>query len=177
MPDPDSPEFRAAVEGSALPGSEGVAMGEGSWASVGDATSAEVLARRVAAEMGTDPGDAEVDRSSSSETVDLRGSGARDEVLEVLRQHGIDPDRENQRIDASSVEGLQEAVFKVLGAAGVQLPGTPGDPGTTIAAGPGGMRVRSSADPLAQVEHLAAKRDAGEITEAEFEAQKRQILG
>ena len=48
MPDPDSPEFRAAVEGSALPGSEGVAMGEGSWASVGDATSAEELARRVA---------------------------------------------------------------------------------------------------------------------------------
>jgi hypothetical protein len=32
-------------------------------------------------------------------------------------------------------------------------------------------------DPLAQIEHLAAKRDAGEITEAEFEAQKKRLLG
>ena len=27
------------------------------------------------------------------------------------------------------------------------------------------------------IEHLAAKRDSGEITEAEFEAQKRRLLG
>jgi hypothetical protein len=39
------------------------------------------------------------------------------------------------------------------------------------------MRIRSSADPLTQVEHLVKQRDAGKITAAEFEAQKRQILG
>jgi hypothetical protein len=177
MPDPESPEFQATVEGSTLPGSQGVAAGEGSWSSVGDATSAEELGKRVAAQMGIDPGSVEVDRSSSSQTVDLRGTGAREELLEVLKQHGIDPDKQGQQVDASTVPGLQEAIFKVLGAAGVQIPGMADGPGTTIAAGPGGMRIRSSADPLAQVEHLAKQRDAGTITAAEFEAQKRQILG
>ena len=29
---------------------------------------------------------------------------------------------------------------------------------------------------MAQIEYLATKRDAGEITDAEFEAQKRKLL-
>jgi len=176
MPDPDSAEFDQAVQGSRLPGSEMQASGEMSWSSVGDAASAEELGKRVATQMGFDPASVQVEQGAS-QTVDLRGTGAREELLEVLRQHGIDPDKEGQQIDASTQPGLQEAIFKVLGAAGVQIPGMADGPGTSVAAGPGGMRVRSSADPLAQVEHLAAKRDAGEITEAEFEAQKKSILG
>jgi len=177
MPDPESPEFQSAVEGSALPGSEGAAIGQGAWASVGDASSAEELGKRVAAQMGMDPEGVTVDQTSTSQTIDLRGSGAREELLEVLRQHGIDPDKKGQQIDASTMPGLQEAVFKILRGAGVQIPGMADGPGTTVAAGPGGMRISTSEDPLAQVEHLAKKRDAGEITEAEFEASKKQILG
>ena len=176
MPDPESAEFEQAVEGSKLPGSEMSGSGEVPWSSVGDATSAEELGKRVAAQMGFDPGEVQVEQGAS-QTVDLRGTGAREELLEVLRQHGIDPDKKGQQIDASTMPGLQDAIFKVLGAAGIQIPGMADGPGTTVAAGPGGMRVASSADPVAQVEHLAAKRDAGEITEAEFLAQKKQILG
>jgi hypothetical protein len=176
MPDPDSPEFRQTVQGSALPGSEMPGSGEMSWSSVGDAASAEELGKRVAAQMGFDPDSVQVDQSTS-QTVDLRGTGAKEELLEVLRQHGIDPDQKGQRLDASTMPGLQEAIFKILRAGGVKIPGMADGPGTTASAGAGGMTVRSSADPVAQVEHLAAKRDAGEITEAEFEAQKRLILG
>jgi hypothetical protein len=177
MPDPESAEFQAAVAGSALPGSEGATATPGDWRSVGDAASAEELGKRAAAQLGMDPASVEVDQAATEQTIDLRGTGAREEVLEVLRRHGIDPDRKGQQIDAGKVPGLQEAVFKVLRAAGVQVPGMADGPGTTIAAGPGGMRISSSVDPLAQVEHLAKKRDAGEITEAEFEAQKKQLLG
>jgi hypothetical protein len=51
----------------------------------------------------------------------------------------------------------------------------------------GGMRIPNAGgfgggisgpeqDPLAVVEQLAKQRDAGEITEAQFEAQKRRLL-
>jgi hypothetical protein len=85
MPDPGSPEFEAMVEGSAIPDSQSVSMGEEGW---------------------TDPG--------SSQTLDLRGTGKRDQVKEVLREHGIDPEKKGQTIDASQVPGLREALLKAL---------------------------------------------------------------
>ena len=174
MPDSGTAEFQGMVEGSTLPGSELPGGADASWSSVGDATSAEELGRQVAARMGLDPDSVEVDQSST-QTVDLRGTDAREEIIEALRQHGIDPDQKGQEIDASNVPGLQEAIFKALGDAGVQIPGmTDAASAKTLE---GGMRVSSTADPVAQIEHLAAKKQSGEITEAEFEAQKRQILG
>ena len=85
MPDPGSPEFEAMVQGSAIPDSQSVSMGEEGW---------------------TDPG--------SSQTLDLRGTGKRDQVKEVLREHGIDPEKKGQTIDASQVPGLREALLKAL---------------------------------------------------------------
>jgi hypothetical protein len=144
MPKPGTPEFEAAVAGTAIPDSQSVDMGESGWIS----------------------GDAAVQQSS--QTIDLRGTGAREDIEKVLREHGIDPDKEGQQIDASSVPGLQEAIFGALGEAGVQIPG---------AGGFGGGVSPPPQDPLAQIEHLAAKKEAGEITEAEFEAQKKRLLG
>lgn len=88
MPDPGSREFEEAVAGSALPESDAgrtVEMGEAGW---------------------TDPG--------SAQTIDLRGSGQREEVNQVLREHGIDPDKKGQTIDASKVPGLRGALLNVL---------------------------------------------------------------
>jgi hypothetical protein len=85
IPQPGTPEFDAAVEGSALPDSRSVSMGEEGW---------------------TEPG--------SSQTIDLQGSGKRDEVKEVLREHGIDPEQKGQTIDASKVPGLREALLRVI---------------------------------------------------------------
>ena len=63
-PEPGTPEFEAVVAGTAIPDSQSVSMGEPGW---------------------TEPG--------SSQTVDLRGNDKREEIQEVLLEHGIDPDQ------------------------------------------------------------------------------------
>lgn len=164
-PEPGTPEFEAAVAGSAIPDSQSVSMGEPGWtsSSMPDASAAANALR----ELGIDPNDAE-QVNHTNQTVDLRGTGAREKIEGILREKGIDPNAEGQTIDASTVPGLQEAIFGALGEAGIQIPG---------AGGFGGGVSPPQVDPLAQVEHLARERDAGRITEAEFEAQKRKLLG
>jgi hypothetical protein len=85
MPEPGTPEFDSAVEGTAIRDAQSVSMGEPGW---------------------TKPG--------SPQTVDLRGTDKREELQEVLRQHGIDPDQKGQTIDASKVPGLRKALLGVL---------------------------------------------------------------
>jgi hypothetical protein len=85
MPEPGTPEFEATVAGSAIPDSQSVSMGEPGW---------------------TQPG--------GSQTLDLRGTGKREEIQEVLREHGIDPDQKGQTIDASKVPGLRTALIKAI---------------------------------------------------------------
>ena len=85
MPEPGTPEFERAVEGTAIPDAQSVSMGEPGW---------------------TQPG--------SSETLDLRGTGKREQIQQVLREHGIDPDEKGQTIDASQVPGLRSALLKAL---------------------------------------------------------------
>jgi hypothetical protein len=84
MPEPGSPEFEAMVAGSALPDSQSVSLGESGWT------------------------------STSRQSIDLRGSGARRDVERVLREHGIDPEKKGQVIDASEVPGLRQALLRVL---------------------------------------------------------------
>jgi hypothetical protein len=143
IPEPGTPEFEAAVQGSALPDSQSVSMGESGW---------------------TAP-DAKVE--TSSQTIDLRETGAREEIEEALRESGIDPDKKGQTIDASSVPGLQE---KITGILGRMMP-------VPNAGGFGGGIAPPKQDPLDQLAHLDQQRDAGKITDAEFEAQKRKLLG
>ncbi|HEY7267299.1 MAG TPA: hypothetical protein VH501_06360 [Solirubrobacterales bacterium] len=85
MPEPGTAEFEKAVAGTAIRDSQSVSMGEPGW---------------------TQPG--------GSQTIDLRGSGKREEIQRVLREHGIDPDKEGQTIDASQVPGLREALLSAL---------------------------------------------------------------
>ena len=138
IPEPGSPEFEEAVQGSALPDPQSISMGEPGWAKPG-----------------------------TSQTIDLRGTDARKKIEAALRESGIDPDKQGQTIDASSVPGLQEKIAGILG----QVMPIPN------AGGFGGGISAPKRDPLAVVEELARKRDAGEISEAEFEAQKRRLLG
>jgi hypothetical protein len=140
IPEPGTPEFDAAVQGTALPDSKSVSMGEAGWAN----TQVE----------------------QSSQTIDMRGTGAREEIEQALRESGIDPDKKGQTIDASSVPGLQE---KITGILGRMMP-------VPNAGGFGGGVSPPKQDPLDQIAHLDQQRDAGEITDAEFEAQKRKLL-
>ena len=145
MPKPGTPEFEAAVQGSAIPDSQSVSTGEAGWISTADAP---------------------VEQTGQS--IDLQGTGKQGDVEDVLRDHGIDPDQKGQRIDASKVPGLKDALLSVLTSGGTRIPN---------AGGFGGGISAPKQDPHAVVEQLAEKRDAGEITEAEFEAQKKQVLG
>lgn len=154
IPEPGTPEFEAAVAGSALPDAQGVSMGEPGW-----------TAPKAAA--GTVP---------PQQTIDLHDSGAREQVLDLLRQNGIDPDKPDQQIDASQVPGLGQAIMGILSQHGVSLGG--GGAQIPMAGGATGWVTNDAAgDPLAMVEHLARQRDAGKITGAEFEAQKKRLLG
>jgi hypothetical protein len=109
---------------------------------------------------------AQVERTS--ETIDLRGTDTAEQLRETLKAHGIDPDKQQgQTIDASKVPGLRDSIGSILG----QMMNLPN------AGGFGGGISPPKQDPVAVVEELARKRDAGEITEAEFQAQKRQALG
>jgi hypothetical protein len=85
MPEPGTPEFEAVVAGTAIPDAQSVSMGENGWAEAG-----------------------------GSQSIDLRGTGKREEIEGVLREHGIDPEKKGQTIDASRVPGLREALLKVL---------------------------------------------------------------
>jgi hypothetical protein len=143
IPEPGTPEFEAAVQGSALPDGKSVSMGETGW---------------------TSP-DSEVE--TPSQTIDLRGTGAREQIEEALRESGIDPDKQGQTIDASSVPGLQEKIAGILGKV-MPIPN---------AGGFGGGISPPKQDPLDQLAHLDKQRDEGKITDAEFEAQKRKLLG
>jgi hypothetical protein len=144
IPEPGTPEFEQAVQGSALPDAQSVSMGQPGW---------------------TDPGGAQVE--TSSETIDLRGTGAREQIEQALRESGIDPDKEGQTINAAEVPGLQEKIAGILGKV-MPIPN---------AGGFGGGISPPKQDPLDQVAYLDQQRDAGKITDAEFEAQKRRILG
>ena len=143
IPEPGTPEFEAAVQGTALPDSKSVSMGQEGWMSP----------------------DSKVEQSS--QTIDLRGTGAREEIEQALRESGIDPDKKGQTIDASSVPGLQE---KISGILGKMMP-------VPNAGGFGGGISAPKQDPLDQIAHLDEQRDAGKITDAEFEAQKKRLLG
>ena len=158
IPQPGTAEFDAAVQGSALPDSQSVSMGQPGWTNPSSAD-------RALEQLGIDPGEAQAE--GSSETIDLRGTDAREQIVRALRESGIDPDKKGQTIDASSVPGLQEKIFSILG----QVMRVPN------AGGFGGGISAPRQDPLDQVAHLAKQRDAGQITEAEFEAQKRKLLG
>ena len=138
IPQPGSPEFDAAVQGSALPDSKSVSMGEAGWT-----------------------------KPDSAQTIDLRGTGARQEIEQALRESGIDPNQKGQTINAANVPGLQKKIAGILG----QMMNVPN------AGGFGGGISPPKQDPLDQIAHLDEQRDAGKITDAEFEAQKRKILG
>lgn len=57
-----------------------------------------------------------------NQVIDLQGSGLREEILDAMRQHGIDPEAaEGSQIDAADVPGLQEQIMQALKNAGVDV--------------------------------------------------------
>jgi hypothetical protein len=108
MPDPESPEFQRIVESTALPDSTGTAgVAPGEWKSTADIPDV------------TDVPDV------PPEAKDLRATEASEEVRDLLRRFGIDPEQPNQEIDSAKASALREEIAALLERHGAD----PGDAG------------------------------------------------
>jgi hypothetical protein len=64
------------------------------------------------------------------QVIDARGSGLRDEIFEIMKQHGIDPQSgATHDFDASKMPEMQAQIMAALGQHGIQFPGQQGTPG------------------------------------------------
>lgn len=62
-------------------------------------------------------------QQDASQTIDLRGTGLREEILGIMAQHGIDP-ASGQQIDASSMPEMQQQILDSLGRFGIDASGS-----------------------------------------------------
>jgi hypothetical protein len=116
--------------------------------------------------------------TQSSTTLDATGAmGLRDDMFEILRRHGIDPESgQSVSIDASSMPGLAAEIQQALSAHRIQIPQASWTPQGTegimqMGAPPAGADTE---DRLRQLTELLR---SGLITQAEFEQKRAQIIG
>jgi hypothetical protein len=116
--------------------------------------------------------------TQSSQTIDATGAmGLRDDMFEILRRHGIDPESgQAVSIDASSMPGMAEEIQKALSTHGIQIPQANWAPQGTdgimqMAVPPAGADTE---DRLRQLTQLL---QSGLITQEEFEQQRSRIIG
>lgn len=122
-------------------------------------------------EQATKSGGAEVTPElSSTHALDLRGQEElRDAVLATLRRHGVDAEQ-GQQVQVTDPH-LQQEVFKTLSEHGVDVTAVAGAVASDPAVPMGGE------DTVGRLERLQRLREQGTLTDAEFEQQKREILG
>jgi hypothetical protein len=101
-----------------------------------------------------------------SRTIDATGMGdLRGEILDTLKEHGIEPGTP-QVIDASSVPGLSEEIMGALGQAGVCQQAF----GAMAGAQP------EHDDPVEQLAKLAELHEKGVLSDYEFAVAKQKLL-
>ena len=104
--------------------------------------------------------------------MNLQGQGdeLRNAILETLREHGVDAHKGDQ-VNVTD-PALQQAIFQTLSQHGVDVSQMGGG------AAPGGSPgLASGGDSIGQLERLQKLREEGALTEAEFEQQKKKLLG
>ena len=116
--------------------------------------------------------------TQSSQTIDATGAmGLREDMFEILRRHGIDPESgQAVSIDASSMPGMADEIQKALSIHGIQIPQANWAPQGTdgimqMAVPPAGADTE---DRLRQLTELL---QSGLITQGEFEQQRSRIIG
>jgi protein-tyrosine-phosphatase len=130
--DPDQPVVGQQFSGAPAPGPIGAGGGIDVSSLGGLAGLAEAMKQAAA------QGDAQV--TQSSQTLDLRGTGLREEIVEIMKRHGIDPDSGSAqacKINAASMPAMQAEMLEALkrhgidtDAASIQIDGSqPPQPG------------------------------------------------
>jgi hypothetical protein len=62
-----------------------------------------------------------------SQTIDLRGTGLREEILGIMKDHGLDPDKSGE-INAGDYGDMQKLILEALSKHGVNVDGSPQPP-------------------------------------------------
>jgi hypothetical protein len=63
------------------------------------------------------------------QVIDARGTGLRDEIFEIMKQHGIDPQSgATHDFDASKMPEMQAQIMAAMGQHGIQIPGQQAPP-------------------------------------------------
>ena len=119
---PSLPSFAASgdqVVGEQVAGAEATTLtGVDTLASIGGLEGLGALVQQAAAQ-----GNIEVTQSS----IDLRGSGLREEIVGIMRQHGIDPESgSGASVDASAYGHMQQQMLEALQRHGLDLGGPGG---------------------------------------------------
>jgi hypothetical protein len=64
-------------------------------------------------------GNVDVDQDAP-QTIDMRGSGLREEIIGIMQQHGLDPESmSGQQVDASAMPAMQQQILEALGKHGI----------------------------------------------------------
>ena len=104
--------------------------------------------------------------------MNLQGQGdeLRNAILETLHQHGIDAHK-GEAVNVTD-PSLQQAIFETLSQHGVDMTQLEG--GAALGAS---SALGAGEDSIAQLERLQKLREQGVLTEAEFEQEKKRIIG
>ena len=116
--------------------------------------------------------------TQTSQTIDASGAvGLRDDMFEILRRHGIDPESGTAvSIDASSMPGLAAEIQKSLSSHGIQLPEANWAPQGTDGIMQMGVPP-AGADTEDRLRQLTELLQSGLITQEEFNQQRGRIIG
>jgi len=117
-------------------------------------------------------GGADVTVTQTPAVVNLQGQAEdlRDAIRATLLRNGIDAAK-GQQVQVSD-PGLQQEIFRTLAEHGFDVGAVAG----AVAADPA-VPMGSGGDTVGRLERLQRLREQGALTDAEFEQQKRQVLG
>lgn len=162
------PDGAQASIGEPTPPEDGGGGAEADLSALGDLGSLGELIKQAASHGHLD---VEVNQEPTK-VMNLQGQGdeLRNAILQTLHQHGIDAQKgEEVKVTDPS---LQQAIFQTLSQHGVDMSQIADGAalGTSSALG-------AEDDSIGQLERLQKLREQGVLTEAEFEQQKKRILG
>ena len=120
----------------------------------------------------------EVSVTQTSQTLDASGAmGLRDDMFEILRRHGIDPESgQAVAIDASTMPGLANEIQQALAGHGIQIPQASWTPQGTDGIMQMGVPP-AGADTEDRLRQLTELLQSGLITQEEFNQQRSRIIG
>src|SRR3954454_21960317 len=110
-----------------------------------------------------------------TEVVNLHGQGdeLRNAILQTLSEHGIDAHK-GEQVQVND-PAVQQAIFKTLSQHGLDVSKLEG--GSALGALGASSALGSGGDSIGQLERLQKLHEEGALTDAEFEEQKKKILG